>query len=244
VNKSLDEFASAVQRPEQNIDLETAAFWLGGIAADGTLDLLAYRASLDGFAQLARAKLALEHVEPDNPLAKIDALANTLFGELGFRGNSEDYYDPRNSFLHRVIARRVGIPISLSVLYLAVARRLGIPARGVGFPGHFLVRVEGPASPLFIDAFAAGNQLDSAGLQALLVRRSGAEAKLSPAMLEPISSQAILTRMLFNLSGIYGQRNDWTRSLAVLERLSLLDPENPRIARELIELRARVRTLN
>jgi regulator of sirC expression with transglutaminase-like and TPR domain len=167
-----------------------------------------------------------------------------LFGELAFRGNTDDYYDPRNSFLSEVLARKVGIPISLSVLYLEVARRLGIPAAGVAFPGHFLVRVDRAREPLILDPFGGGATLDRAGLEALLMRASGPDARLDDVSFAPASKRAILIRMLNNLAGIYGSTGDTLRSLEVLERIAVLDPSDVRIAASLERLRRLVASLN
>jgi regulator of sirC expression with transglutaminase-like and TPR domain len=244
MTSALEQFAEVASRPDPEIELERAALLLGSIANDGALDLDRCRDQLDQIAERSRANLArLEK----SAFAPARAVSITLFNELGYRGNASDYYDPQNSFLHQVLERRLGIPISLSLLYIAVARRLDIDARGVGFPGHFLVRVqssEDGGGKLIMDPFNGGHSLNTEQLGELLARRNGAGAKLEKAMLEPISNVAILTRMLFNLAGIYGQRNDWSRSLAVLERLAVLDPANQRIARELIDLRARMKTLN
>jgi len=243
MTSSLEQFAEIASRPDPEIELELAALLLGSIANDGALDLERCRVQLDELAERSRANLSRLEKSSFSPAR---AVSITLFNELGFRGNTSDYYDPQNSFLHQVLDRRLGIPISLSVLYISVARRLGVDARGVGFPGHFLVRVQSPddAGKLIMDPFNGGHSLNTEQLSELLTRRNGAGAKLEKTMLEPISNMAILTRMLFNLAGIYGQRNDWSRSLAVLERLAVLDPSNQRIARELIDLRARMKTLN
>ena len=100
------------------------------------LDVAAYLAQLNDMADVLRRRL-----RPDiGPSDTVIALNHYLFDELGFRGNAADYYDPRNSFLNDVLERRLGIPISLSVLYIAVGRRLGLPLEGVSFPSHFLVR--------------------------------------------------------------------------------------------------------
>ena len=122
---------------------------------------------------LSRIASAAAVVAAAAPAEAGQALATTLFGALGFRGNTDDYYDPRNSFLSEVLARKVGIPISLSVLYLEVARRLGIPAAGVAFPGHFLVRVDQAREPLILDPFGGGAALDRSALETLLARAVG-----------------------------------------------------------------------
>jgi regulator of sirC expression with transglutaminase-like and TPR domain len=143
-----------------------------------------------------------------------------------------------------VLARKVGIPITLSVLYLEVARRLGLGAAGVGFPGHFLVRVDGGAEPLILDPFGGGAALDRPGLEALLARAAGPEVRLADVSLAPTPKRAILIRMLNNLAGIYGRDGDTVRSLEVLERLAALDPADARIAASLERLHRLVASLN
>jgi regulator of sirC expression with transglutaminase-like and TPR domain len=241
VNAWLQRFADAVDKPEGAIELDSAASLIGAIAQDGALDVDKVKRTLDGFADAA-ARLGARTA--DSPELAAEILRRTLHGELGLRGDSEEFYDPRNSFLHEVIERRRGIPISLSAIYLEVARRLGIGARGIGFPGHFLVRLELQRGGVYIDPFHGGSSLDQRGLRELVRRSRGEGAELEPQMLEPVSKKALLTRMLHNLAGIYGKRNDWLRSLAVLERLALLDAGNQRIAKALADLRARAHTLN
>lgn len=154
-------------------------------------------------------------------------LADYLFERCGFRGNQSDYYDPKNSFLNQVLDRKLGIPISLSVLYTEVARRVGVRARGVAFPGHFLVRLESGCgdSHLFIDPFFGGVVVEEEGLKALWRRASPAAGRLGPSVLEAASTRQVLTRMLVNLKGIYATRGDYTRLLLVIDRLVDLLPE-------------------
>lgn len=233
-------FAEVVQRPDPEIELDHAALLLG--EHDGeALDVDRYRDVLDDLAhsaEVARRELS------DRTFAGARAITRVLFVEHGFRGNTDDYYDPRNSFLHEVLDRRVGIPISLSVVYLEVARRIGLRVTGVGFPGHFLVRAFDEDRAVVIDPFNLGAVLGKEDLQDLLTRVVGPEAKLEPSHLAPIAKTQILTRMLVNLAGIYGKRGDLFRSLDVLERLHLLDKENPKLERELETLRRRVEELN
>jgi regulator of sirC expression with transglutaminase-like and TPR domain len=143
-----------------------------------------------------------------------------------------------------VIDRRTGIPISLSVLYLEVARRVGVIAQGVNFPGHFLVRVAVEDAWLFLDPFSGGRALTPADLEALLRKTTTPDAVLEPSVIAAATKRQIVARMLVNLAGIYGRNGDLPRSLDVLERLAILEPSNPRIARDLTQLRSRVDGLN
>ena len=240
MSDSLERFARAVQRDDDAIDLARAALLIGELD-DARLDVDRYLRRIDELA--ARAAERHAHLG-DVPWSGPRAIAGALFTELGFRGNSADYYDPDNSFLHRVLDRRTGIPITLSVLYMEVARRIDVVALGLGFPGHFLVRVESSPRDLILDPFHGGAELDEPALTALLQRMTGPDAKLEPSMLAPLPKQKILTRVLLNLAGIYGQRGDLFRSLEVLERLQVLDVGNPRIAKDLEALRDRVDGLN
>jgi regulator of sirC expression with transglutaminase-like and TPR domain len=203
-------------------------------------DLEQYRGELDRIA----SRVAPEVERAANGIGRARAISDCLFDHLGFTGNTDDYYDPRNSFLCDVLDRRVGIPISLSVLYLEVSRRVGVLAQGVNFPGHFLVRVAIEDAWLFLDPFAHGRTLAPADLETLLRKTTTPDAVLEPSVIAAASKRQILSRMLVNLAGIYGRHGDLVRSLDVLERLAVLEPANSRIARDLAQLRDRVDALN
>ena len=237
---SMRRFAEVVQRPDPEIELDHAALLLGEHEGE-PVDVDRYRDVLDDLAFSAEHARRELH---DRSFAGARAITRVLFVENGFRGNIDDYYDPRNSFLHEVLDRRTGIPISLSVVYMEVARRIGLRVTGVGFPGHFLVRAFDDDRAVVIDPFNSGAVLGKDDLQGLLTKVVGPDAKLEPSLLAPIGKTQILTRMLVNLAGIYGKRGDLFRSLDVLERLHLLDAENPKLERELETLRRRVEELN
>jgi regulator of sirC expression with transglutaminase-like and TPR domain len=203
-------------------------------------DLAGYRHQLDAIATAAEPEVA----RATGGIGRARAISDCLFDRLGFRGNTGDYYDPRNSFLCEVLDRKTGIPISLSVLYLEVARRLGVLAQGVNFPGHFLVRVAIENAWLFVDPFSGGRVLAPGDLEALLRRTTTPDAVLEPSVIAAATKRQILARMLINLAGIYGRNGDLPRSLDVLERLAVLEPNNPRISRDLAQLRERVVSLN
>lgn len=203
-------------------------------------DIENYREALDSIAGVA----APDVERAGTGIARARAISDCLFERLGFVGNTDDYYDPRNSFLADVLDRRTGIPISLSVLYLEVARRVGILAQGVNFPGHFLVRVAIEDAWLFLDPFAGGRALTPADLETLLRKTTSPDAILEPSVIAAASKRQILSRMLVNLAGIYGRQGDLVRSLDVLERMAVLEPTNPRIARDLAQLRERVDGIN
>ncbi|MBA3818350.1 MAG: hypothetical protein H0X17_05620 [Deltaproteobacteria bacterium] len=203
-------------------------------------DIEIYRDQLDSIATFAAPEVA----RASGGIGRARAISDCLFERLGFCGNTDDYYDPRNSFLADVLDRRTGIPISLSVLYLEVSRRVGVLAQGVNFPGHFLVRVAIEDAWLFLDPFTGGRALTPADLETLLRKTTTPDAVLEPSVIAAASKRQILARMLVNLAGIYGRTGDLVRSLDVLERLAVLEPSNPRIARDLAQLRERVDGLN
>jgi regulator of sirC expression with transglutaminase-like and TPR domain len=203
-------------------------------------DVNTYREQLDSIASFATAEVA----RAQGGIGRARAISDCLFERLGFCGNTDDYYDPRNSFLADVLDRRTGIPISLSVLYLEVSRRLGVLAQGVNFPGHFLVRVAIEDAWLFLDPFARGRALTPSDLESLLRKTTTPDAVLEPSVIAAASKRQIVSRMLVNLAGIYGRQGDLVRSLDVLERLAVLEPSNPRIQRDLTQLRERVDGLN
>jgi len=166
-------------------------------------------------------------------------LSDYLYVVCGFHGANADYYDPRNSFLNEVLDRRTGIPITLAVVYIEVARRVGVEALGVGFPGHFLVRLAEPPGdpsrernePVIVDPFHDGRLLDQDGLRRLL-QRANVRAPLTRDMLEPARTRHVVARMLMNLRGIYTSRGDEPRLLLTLDRLIDLMPD---LSSELIE---------
>lgn len=159
------------------------------------------------------------------------ALRVVLFEEGGFRGNAEDYYDPRNSFLNEVLDRRLGIPITLGVLYIEVASRVGLAVHGVGFPGHFLVKYAAGQREIYVDPFRGGEFLTAADCAARY-QASAPGRSLDPGHLEAMSTRKILRRMLHNLQRIYAERRDHVRALWVVDRLLLLEPEDPAARRD------------
>jgi regulator of sirC expression with transglutaminase-like and TPR domain len=236
-SQGLARFSDVVTRDD--FQLDHAALLIGAWDFPRR-DLETYREMLDGIATQVRPDVA----RAPNGIARARAISDWLFDRLGYSGNTDDYYDPKNSFLAEVIDRRTGIPISLSVLYLEVARRVGVLAQGVNFPGHFLVRVAIEDAWLFLDPYSRGAVLTPADLENLLRKTTTPTAVLEPSVIAAASKRQIVARMLVNLAGIYGRHGDLPRSLDVLERLAVLEPSNPRIARDLAQLRERVDGLN
>lgn len=213
------DFVAFARRPDTELDLLTGALLIARDAYPA-LDFDNERSRLDALAKPLTG-MGL-HREP--ALVQARALGDLLHGVHGFRGNAENYHDPDNSFLNVVLDRKVGIPISLAVLYMEVAARIGVRARGIGFPGHFLVRVDDGRSTVVVDPFFGGELLDREGLEGLL-RRAAPRVTLSDDMLDPAPSRHILARMLMNLRTLYAARGEAGRLLVVLDRLVDLIPE-------------------
>lgn len=215
--------------------LAEGALWIAAEAYPG-LDVPHWLGRLE---RLGRR--AAERVTPDMPVdAAASAVSRVLFEEMGFRGNTEDYYDPRNSFLNDVLNRQMGIPISLSVVYLAVAAHVGLNAAGVGLPGHFVVRAERGGRQQLLDPFHGGRLLDQAGCQALVAPMRPGGGPLDPRWLAPVTSRQILVRMLTNLKAVYAALGDWGRALGASERILLLVPESLEELRDRGMLHARL----
>jgi regulator of sirC expression with transglutaminase-like and TPR domain len=154
------------------------------------------------------------------------ALAEFLFQTYGLRGNTDDYADPRNSYLNQVLERRLGIPISLSVIYLEVGRRLHLPVAGVGLPGHFIVRVDGEGeAPEYLDPFHGGRLLTRDDCRELVRSAAGIEDVFDEDWLAPAPPREIVARMLNNLRAFYISVEDWPLAIELLERLRTLQPE-------------------
>lgn len=161
------------------------------------------------------------------PLKIVQAINQYLFAEQNFCGNDNDYYDPRNSFITDVLDRRLGIPLSLSIIYMVIGDRLGFPIEGISFPGHFIIRPQHPDIEVFIDPYNQGEILfpqDCANKLALLY---GREVPLHREYLEPVSIRRILDRLLTNLKLIYLRTQEPTKALAVIERSLMLNPDVP-----------------
>ncbi len=206
-------------RPDHDVDLAEAALLVAAEEYEG-LDVRAYLARLDEMGAALRARLDDE----PRPERAIMALNHYLFQEQGFRGNSEQYYDARNSYLNEVIERRTGIPITLCTVFMEVARRAGLEVEGVGLPGHFVVRVHTPSRPLLVDPFHGGTLLSEKDCQDRLDRIFNGKVQLEPKMLRPCRRKEMLERILRNLKAIYLRDQDKDRALRVVDLLIRLQP--------------------
>ena len=180
--------------------------------------------SLRALARLAEEACAV--VPTRGALAeRVDALVDFMHGVAGFRGNADQYDDPRNSFLNEVLARRTGIPITLAIVYADVAARVGLELQGVSFPGHFLLRTPGEP-PLVLDAFH-GARLDERACAARLRQALGEDAVFGPERLAPARASEVVVRMLGNLKHGYATRAEWLRALDCVDRILLVTPGAP-----------------
>jgi regulator of sirC expression with transglutaminase-like and TPR domain len=172
-----------------------------------------------------------------------EQLSHFLFQMKGFRGHTEDYGDPRNSFLNDVLDRRLGIPITLSVLYLEVAGRLDVPAYGIGLPGHFIVGVHNDSEDLWLDPFFGGRSLTLADCADLLRLSINYEGPIEAAWFVPAAPRTILARMLNNLRVTYVQRRMWREAIAVIQQLRYIQPDVAEHLRDLGLVHYRQRSL-
>jgi regulator of sirC expression with transglutaminase-like and TPR domain len=221
---ALDYFSSLVA-DDDSLSLVEAAAAIGQDEFP-QLDTQAVLAQIDALAERLRRRIPADAV----PVQRLRWLNRFFFQELGFAGNVNDYYDPRNSYLHNVLATRRGIPITLSVLYIELATQVGLTARGVSFPGHFLVKLKMPQGEVVIDPFT-GHSLSREELDDLLApykRSRGLQGDFDAPLglfLQPSPARDVLARMLRNLKEIHRSAEDWPRLLAVQQRLVVLLPQ-------------------
>ena len=178
-----------------------------------------------------------DEVESTEPVPlKMHAINRHLFEELGYTGNTAEYYDPRNSYINEVFERRLGNPLTLALVQIEVARRLGVPLAGVSFPGHFLVRLPvGDQGVLVMDPFNRGRPLDVDELRDRAKPHLGGGSPDDNALnriLDPASNRAMLVRLLRNLHGVYSERDDWPRAARSADRILQLQPHHPEALRD------------
>ena len=230
-------FRDLIKRPDEEIDLAHAALLIAkSINAD--LDIARYLIQIEALAAALAQRLPASTSQAD----RIVTLNKFLFDEQGFAPNIEDYYDPRNSFLNEVLERRVGIPISLSILYIEVGRRVGLPLRGVSFPGHFLVKCKVNEGVVVLDPYCRGASLSVDDLQRRLREVRGGEVSraIIAGMLVAANKKEILARMLRNLKAIYVERGEDNTALSVMEWIIALAPADASEVRDRGYLYARL----
>ena len=224
----LERFGEIVRGDDARIELARACLMIAEDAYPG-LDVERY------VGEIERMALRLRGALPANCGAegRVVALNQFLYEDMGYWGNTDDYYDPRNSYLNEVIERKTGIPITLSILYMELGRRIGLPLEGVSFPGHFLVRLQLRGGMLVLDPFSGGAPQSEDELRSRVKRvipdgvaddLPAAELPLDQ-FLEPATNRQILSRVLRNLKGIYRETDKPERMLDVLNRMLLVTPD-------------------
>ena len=215
---ALRAWTQEVQRPDGDISLARAALALARLEYPD-LDAPRYLARLDAMAAAVTADS-----RGRDEVGRVHRLREHLFSELRFRGNREQYFDPRNSFLNDVLDRRLGIPITLCVVLIEVGRRLGLSIDGIGLPGHFIAGVRVGDDTLYLDAFHGGRVLTEEACADVVARAVGQRIPIEADHLRPVTPRQLLGRMLNNLKGIYWRDKAWARVVEVEDRLLLLDP--------------------
>jgi regulator of sirC expression with transglutaminase-like and TPR domain len=212
-------FAAISALEESVFPLDRAALAIGLEEYPG-LDMDEYLRRLNNLA--ARTEALVGKDRSTNNI--LDCLNEALFVQEGLKGNADDYYDPRNSYLNEVLERKEGIPISLSIIYIEVARRIGFPVQGVGLPGHFIVKHVAGDQEILVDPFNQGRRLTLMDCQEMLDKVYGEHLTMQPTHLQGMEKRAIVSRMLFNLKGIYYQKEDYQKALSIVERILMLNP--------------------
>lgn len=214
-------FQQEIERTDSQINLAKASLFLAQEEYP-ELDPQKYINTLDRMGEEVQKRLT----RSPYPLTIIKTINQYFFEEIGFQGNTNDYYDPRNSFLNDVIDRKTGIPITLSVVYLEIAKRINFPMVGIGMPGHFLIRPDFEGSGIFVDVFNRGEILFEQDCEERLRQIYQQPVKLEAYFLAPVSNRQILARILTNLKFIYIDRQELLKAISIVERILLLTPDN------------------
>jgi regulator of sirC expression with transglutaminase-like and TPR domain len=167
-----------------------------------------------------------------NPFARLDGLQSYLYDELGFHGNEEAYDDPRNSYINEVLDRHTGIPLTLSILFMEVACAAGFQTRGIGLPGHFVIRVTYEGRSVLVDPYHGGRIITVEDCRQLVARTTGRPSLFRRELLDGIDERTTLARMLLNLKHLYLKKEDHLRALSTVERLLLINPDDPTEVRD------------
>jgi len=215
-------FLEMMQRPDAEIDLARAALIVAA-ENDPLLDVDAEMAKLDRWAaELSR------RIDPQwNSLQRLARLRTFMYEELGFKGDVRGYYSPANSLLHSVMDRRLGIPLTLSIVFMEIGWRIGVPFEGVGFPGHFLVRLTGEPGDLLLDPYDHGGSVHEEDCRRMIELTSGGMVPYDPSMIRSLGKRDMIARLLFNLKVACLKAGDDKGALASVERLLLLHPDDP-----------------
>jgi regulator of sirC expression with transglutaminase-like and TPR domain len=218
--RSRKTFQQLVTLPDSAIPLAEASLILA-CEEYPQLEISPYLDMLDKIAETAAQKL----MPADSPTETIRKINTVLFEIFEFRGATDDYYDPRNSFFNDVLDRRIGIPITLSTVYMEVARRLNFPIVGVGMPGHFIVKYSNRMEEFFLDPFNRGEILTRDDCRNRIHERYGDSVEFTDQMLGRVTHRQILWRMLNNLKEIYLKAHAFDKGLAIVDMMLMVDPE-------------------
>jgi len=212
------------------IDLAQAALLISCIEYPD-LDMQPYLAQLDALARRVRALLALAPLDSQpllppeiDPLAVLHATNQVLFAEEQFRGNQDDYENPDNSYLNKVLEKRTGLPITLALLYIEVGKRVGLSIYGIGFPFHFMAGCPGPEGMIYIDAFHEGRLLNQQECKEYIRQMLRQRIKFYLQWFKPVSHKQFLMRLLNNLKRAYLEKEQYEHTLAVCDLLLALTP--------------------
>ena len=227
---SLASFAALVEvaREDASINVATAALAIARTEYPA-LDLPYYVSRIEGMSKRVTARMR----SSPTPRETIALLNRVLFDEEGLRGNRENYYDPRNSFLNDVLDRKLGIPITLSVVYMEVARRVGFPLCGTGMPGHFLLKhCDTMSGEIILDPYNRGRMVSLAECRQRLNEIYSGEIEMRPEFLYAVTNREILTRILNNLRQVYFTQRNLHKGLKILDLLLAIPPLDPDLLRE------------
>jgi len=222
-------FEREMAKEEEDVDLLAAACFVA-MHADPDVEVERVRREIDDMASVVCARLDAEiGAESERyPLRTIKTISRAFAEDLGFRGNIENYYEVENSCIDRVLARRTGIPITLSLTYMEIAQRCGMPMVDVGIPGHLLCRPVADGMEILVDAFNQGDILFIEEVEDILARNSNVAGKVqidrSFLSETKIRKKAFLTRMLGNLRAIYDAREDDASALMIVEYMLACNP--------------------
>jgi regulator of sirC expression with transglutaminase-like and TPR domain len=215
------QFLEMMQRPDADIELARSALLIAA-ECDPTLDVDAAMLQLDDWARALQAR-----IDPSwNSLQRLARLRTFMYEELGFKGDVQGYYSPDNSLLHSVMQRRLGIPLTLSIVFMEIGWRIGVPFEGVGFPGHFLVRLTGEPADLLLDPYDHGASVHEDDCRRMIQMTTGGTVPFDPNMVRSLSKKDMIARLLFNLKVACLKANDDIGALSAVERLLLLHPND------------------
>ena len=216
----IEEFALLLRQDEAHLDLAKGALTLCKLEFP-QLTIRSYLEKIDQIGSIIK-----ERIRPNpNPSRIAAAINQVLFEELRFSGNTEDYYNPRNSFLNEVLDHRVGIPMTLSILFMELARKFNLQVEGINFPSHFLVKYREGEKDVYLDVFNKGRTLSESDFQSILDQVYGGKIAFNPHFLAPANKRQILLRMLNNLKQIYLTSHDYRKALTVVEMMLTVQPD-------------------